>query len=196
MNAVEWIRRGAVVGALLGTLAMSGCAHHLASWIVETRDKQGARSLEAAHYKDAAHAFQLALKIDPDNQPARDGYVESQADLAETFYQGSQFQDALAVLDDAQKIDPQNVRIAGLIADVNNARLKSGIVHSNFPAYKETTDSLLKSYAELHADETEVNYRLKRFGYTYDTADLTGTITPESGSGPSTGSSSSLLPIP
>lgn len=155
---------------------MGGCAHGLSGWIVNTRDQQGARSLESQRFKDAAHAFHLALQIAPDDTRAREGFVEAESDLAETYYQNSQFQEALATLEQAKKVDPLNVRIAGLAADISGARLKSEIVESNYSKYRTAIESLLKGYQDIKVPETEVAYRLKRFGYTYDTADLTKAI--------------------
>ncbi len=47
---------------------------------------------------------------------------------------------------------------------------------SNFPAYKLTGASLQRQYAQLRDLDREILLSLKRFDYTYDTADLGAAI--------------------
>jgi len=170
---------GRVLVALVIGLALFliiGGAPGLAHWIVAVRDHQGDLSLEGQHFGDAARAYHLALAIDPNDARARAGYVQAETSLAATMSERSLFVDALNALRLAARQDPQNVRIAGLIADISNARLRSEIVRSNFPAYRPMTADIEHAYEHLQAEHAEVIAHLKRFGYTYDTTDLTRAI--------------------
>ena len=62
---------------------------------------------------------------------------------------------------------------AGLLIDIQSARVKREIVRSNYASYEATTNALLTGYDALHPHELEVMDRLKKFSYSYDIADLT-----------------------
>ena len=63
-------------------LSTTGCATSIAQWIVRTRDHQGDVALAHRNYADASNAYQLALKIDPHDEHARDGLVGVQTPQA------------------------------------------------------------------------------------------------------------------
>ncbi len=154
---------------LLGT---SGCATTIANWIVQQRNHQGDLALSHRNYPDASVAYQLALKIDPRNAHAREGLVDVQIRLAQTFYAASRFDDAINALAVASRFEPNNDRVAGVRNEIEQAEVKRDIVVSNFPSYKLTGASLQRQYAQLKTLNQEILLALKRFDYTYDTADL------------------------
>src|SRR5665213_1623874 len=53
-------------------LGTTGCATTVAQWIVKERNHQGDVALARGSYPDASVAYQLALKIDPENKHARE----------------------------------------------------------------------------------------------------------------------------
>ena len=173
--------RSFVAIASLGSMAlMAGCGSSLESWIVSTRNHQGDLALDGRHYKEAVLAYRLALQVDPADEHAKSGFVEAEGDLAETLFAQSHDVDvygsALIELAAAAKVDPQNVRIAGLRTDVANAELREKLVESNYPPYEAAAHSLATSYQNLRNTNNEILYRLNRFGHTFDTTDLTTAI--------------------
>ncbi len=164
-----------LVCALL-PLGTTGCASSVASWIVRTRNHQGDLALAHGNFPDASVAYQLALKIEPENQHARDGLTKVQLRLAQKDFAASLFDNALDALSVAAKYSPRDERVLAMRAQIEQAQIKRDIVLSNYPAYKLTGTSLRRSYAQLKAQAQQISNALKRFDYTYDTADLSAAI--------------------
>ena len=158
------------------SLGTSGCASSVAQWIVKERNHQGDIALRNRSYPDASVAYQLALKIDPANKHARDGLTNVQIRLAQTFFAASKFDDAIAALAVASHYSPADDRVQSLRSEIEQAEIKRDIVVSNYPLYKVTAASLQRAYAQLKTQNIEILQALKRFDYTYDTADLTAAI--------------------
>lgn len=163
-------------GLALASLMLSGCAGSVEHWIVNTRVHQGDVALERGNPRDAELAYQLALKVNPKDPRARAGLVESAGQLTQTLYANGDFEDALATLDEGLNVDPTSVRLAGLKATIEDAKLKREIVISNYPTYKEAGVTIQKAYEQLDASNKQILASLKRFSYTYDTSDLTSAI--------------------
>jgi tetratricopeptide (TPR) repeat protein len=163
---------------LLGcvVLAQTGCAGAVESWIVRTRDNQGDRALRQGNLKEAALAYRLALEVNPQDPHARTGSVSVRLALAEIAYRNGKLEDALSELAVAEKIDPKNPNVVDLREQLSEARLKREIVLSNYPTYKATGQELIRAYAQLKAADQEIINGLKRFGYSYDTTDLSKAI--------------------
>ena len=157
-------------------LGTTGCASAVAGWIVHARNHQGDVSLDHKNYPDASIAYQLALKIDPSNEHARSGLTAVQIRLAESFFAASKFEDAIAALALASRFSPGNERVAGLKAEIEQAQIKRDIVVSNYPQFKVTGTGIQRAYAQLKNQDTVILTALKRFDYTYDTADLSAAI--------------------
>ena len=157
-------------------LGTSGCASSVAQWIVKTRNHQGDVALSHKNYPDASIAYQLALKIDSTNVHARAGLTAVQIRLAETYFAASKFEDAIAALALASKFSPGNERVVGLKAEIEQAQIKRDIVVSNYPQYKVTATGIQRAYTQLKNQDAEILLALKRFDYTYDTADLSAAI--------------------
>ena len=157
-------------------LGTTGCASSAARWIVQTRNHQGDIALAHGNFPDASVAYQLALKIDPDNQHARDGLTTVQLHLAQRDFAASLFDNALDALSVAAKYSPRDERVLAVRAQIEQAQIKRDIVLSNYPAYKLTGTSIRRSYAQLKAQAQQISNALKRFDYTYDTADLSAAI--------------------
>lgn len=162
--------------AAAAILALSGCAGNVERWIVNTRVHQGDVALERGNARDAELAYRLALRVDPKDERARAGLVESAGLLAQSLYASGDFEDALATLEEGLKVDPASVRLAGLKSTLDDAKLKREIVISNYPTYKEAGVAIQKAYEQLDATNKTILANLKRFSYTYDTADLTTAI--------------------
>jgi len=154
----------------------SGCATTIAQWIVKERNHQGDLALRNGNYPDASVAYQLALKVDSTNKHARTGLTNVQVRLAQTFFAASKFDDAIAALAVASHYSPSDDRVQSLRSEIEQAEIKRDIVVSNFPLYKVTGASIQRSYAQLKTQNSEILLALKRFDYTYDTADLTAAI--------------------
>ncbi|HZO94482.1 MAG TPA: hypothetical protein VFB22_12045 [Candidatus Baltobacteraceae bacterium] len=154
------------------TLGTSGCATTIARWIVTQRNHQGDVALSHKNFPDASVAYQLALKIDPRNTHAREGLVTVQVRLAQTFYAASRFDDAIVALNVAERYAPNNDRVESVRNEIEQAEVKRDIVVSNFPSYKLTGTSLQRQYAQLRLLDQQILLSLRRFDYTYDTADL------------------------
>ncbi len=157
-------------------LGTTGCATTVAQWIVKERNHQGDVALARGSYPDASVAYQLALKIDPENKHARDGLTVVQIRLARTFFAASKFDNAIDALAVAGHYSPSDDRVQSLRSEIEQAEIKRDIVVSNFPLYKVTGVSLQRAYTQLKTQNAEILLALKRFDYTYDTADLAAAI--------------------
>jgi tetratricopeptide (TPR) repeat protein len=157
-------------------LGTSGCASSVAHWIVRMRNHQGDVSLANRNFPDASVAYQLALKIEPTNAHARAGLTAVQIRLAETYFAASKFEDAIAALALASRFSPNDDRVQGLRAEIEQAQIKRDIVVSNYPQYKVTATGIQRAYAQLRTEDAEILAALRRFDYTYDTADLSAAI--------------------
>ncbi len=162
-----------VLAALFG---LTGCAGSVENWIVTTRVNQGDVALSRGSLHEAETAYRLALRVSPHNVRARAGFSQVSAAIAEVDYRKGDFDDAVATINEAQKYDPQSVRLQALRTQIDDARLKREIVISNYPTYEAAGLQLQTAYGLLN-DQTKAILRgLKRFGYTYDSQDLTKAI--------------------
>jgi tetratricopeptide (TPR) repeat protein len=157
-------------------IALGGCAGPVERWIVSTRIHQGELALAHENAKDAVQSYQLALKVDPQDESARAGFVEASADLAQEQYTKGAFEDALVTIDDGLKYDPSSVRLAALKGQIEDAKLKREIVISNYPTFKEAGIQIQHAYQQLDVSNKQILAGLKRFSYTYDPEDLTAAI--------------------
>jgi tetratricopeptide (TPR) repeat protein len=157
-------------------LALNGCAGSIQNWIVNTRVHQGDIALERGNVRDAELSFRLALRVNPHDPRARAGFVRASADLAQALYTHGDFEDGLVTIREGLKYDPSSVRLAGLKATIDDAKLKREIVISNYPTYKAAGIELAHAYAALGVANKSILVNLKRFSYSYDTADLTAAI--------------------
>lgn len=175
---VARIVRAAVLLLACATLPLgaSGCAPSIASWIVKERNQQGDIALRRGNYPDASVAYQLALKLDPVNVHARTGLTNVQIRLAQTLFAASRFDEAVEALSVAARFTPGDDRVATLHNEIVQAQIKRDIVVSNYPLYKVTGASLRRSYTQLKTQNQAILAALKRFDYTYDTADLSAAI--------------------
>ena len=163
------ILRSLAALACAACLVTTGCASSVARWIVETRDRQGETALAAGNYADALTAYELALKVDPQDPVARAGLAKVQIGLAHEYFVASKFENALTALAVAEKYAPQDVRIANLRDQVQQARLQREIVLTNFPAYSDSIAQLRRAYDGLRARDAVILAELKAFNYTFDT---------------------------
>lgn len=157
-------------------LATSGCATSIAHWIVRERNHQGDVALAHRNFPDASVAYQLALQIDRTNEHAREGLVLVQLRLAQTFFAASKFDDAIDALAVASRYSPTDDRVQSLRSEIEQAEIKRDIVVSNYPSYKVTGASIQRAYTQLKTQNSEILLALRRFDYTYDTADLSAAI--------------------
>ena len=157
-------------------MLLGGCAGPVEHWIVDTRIHQGDVALQRGNVKDAQLSYSLALRIDPANERARAGFVESSADLAQAQYSKGAFDDALATIASGLKYDPSSVRLAALHGQIEDAKLKREIVISNYPTYKDAGVQIQHAYQQLDTVNKTILASLKRFSYTYDTDELTAAI--------------------
>jgi tetratricopeptide (TPR) repeat protein len=157
-------------------MLITGCAGPIERWIVDTRIHQGEVALARGNVKDAQLSYSLALKLDPTDNRARAGFVESSADLAQLQYSKGTFDDALETIASGLRYDPSSVRLAALHGQIEDAKLKREIVISNYPTYKEAGLQLQHAYQQLNMTNKTILANLKRFAYTYDTDDLTAAI--------------------
>jgi predicted negative regulator of RcsB-dependent stress response len=165
-----------VLASTVLPLATTGCASGVAHWIVRMRNHQGDVSLANKNFPDASVAYQLALKIGPTDTHARAGLTAVQIRLAETLFSASKFEDALAALAVAARYAPGDDRVIGLRNEIEQAQIKRDIVVSNYPQYQVTGRGLQRAYVQLRASDAQLIAALKRFDYTYDTADLSAAI--------------------
>lgn len=163
-------------GTLALLMALAGCAGPLERWIVDTRIHQGDVALQHGNVKDAQLSYSLALKVDPANDRARAGFVESSADLAQEQYSKGAFDDALVTITSGLKYDPASVRLAALRSQIEDAKLKREIVISNYPTYRDSGIQIQHAYQQLDVMNKTILANLKRFSYTYDTDTLTAAI--------------------
>jgi hypothetical protein len=154
-------------------LATTGCASSIAAWIVQTRNHQGDVALAHQNDADASVAYQLALRIDPQDDHARTGLVAVQARIAQKFFAASRFDDAVAALAVANKYAAGDERIEALRAQIEQAEIKRDIVVSNYPAYKEAGASIRRSLVQVRDQTAQIAIALRRFDYTYDSSELT-----------------------
>jgi len=170
------IRRTLTILAACAALALGGCAGPVERWIVDTRVHQGDDALARGNVGDAELSYRLALKVDQNDERARQGFVSAAAALAQVQFEKGDFDAAAATLDDASPYDPQSVRLIALHAAIENAKLKREIVIGNYPTYQLAGRQLQKAYLELNDANKVILKDLKRFDYTYDTQDLTKAI--------------------
>lgn len=161
---------------LLALALTTGCAGTVEHWIVNTRVNQGDVALEHGSLHEAETAYRLALRVNPHDPRARTGFARVSADIAEADFRRGDFDDASATLNDAQKYDPQNVRLQALRSQLEDARLKREIVISNYPTYQAAGLQIQTAYGTLGQQTKAILTGLKRFNYTYDTQDLTKAI--------------------
>lgn len=165
-----------MVVVVVAAITLGGCAGPIRHWIVATRVHQGDVAMRDGALRDAVLAYRLALKVDPRDRRARDGFVAASAAIAHVLYTHGDFEDALATIRTALRYDPQSVRLQALRNAVEEAKLKQEIVISNYPTYRQAGADIQTSYAELGAVDKAILHSLHRFAYTYDTADLTAAI--------------------
>lgn len=157
----------------LAGLSLTGCAGSIERWIVNARVHQGDVALEHGNVSDAESSYRLALRVDPNDERARSGFIQAAGTHAHQEYASGRFEDALATIDGALRFDPNSVRLSALKATIDQARIKREIVISNYPTYREAGVQLQSAYKQLNLANAQILTSLKRFGYTYDTTDLT-----------------------
>jgi tetratricopeptide (TPR) repeat protein len=162
--------------AACAAFVLGGCAGPVEHWIVNARVHQGKVALQRGNVKDALLSYRLALRVDPTDERARAGFVQTSADFAQDLYAKGDFEDALATIADGVKYDPSSVRLEALKGQIEDAKLKREIVISNYPTYKDAGLALAHAYTRLSVTDKEILAGLKRFSYTYDTDDLTAAI--------------------
>lgn len=162
--------------AVCAALLLSGCAGSIEHWIVNTRVHQGDVALARGDARDARLAYQLALRVNRRDPRARAGYVEAAADLAQLEYAKGGFDDALATVDEALAVDPESVRLAALKATIEQAKLQREIVISNYPTYRAAGLEIQRAYQQLNTTNALLLRSLRRFGYTFNAAELTAAI--------------------
>lgn len=165
-----------IVAALFGVALLSGCAGSIERWIVNTRVHQGDVALARGNARDAELSYRLALRVDSKDARARAGFVEAAADLAQREYTKGSFDDALATVDEGLAVDSQSVRLAALKSTIDQAKLEREIVLSNYPTYRVTGLEIQRAYQQLNLNNALLLRNLKRFGYTFDTTELTSAI--------------------
>jgi tetratricopeptide (TPR) repeat protein len=174
VNRLNRLRLFACAAALIA--ALEGCAGTVEHWIVNTRVNQGDVALQRGSLSEAETAYRLALRVNPRDPRARAGFSQVSAAIAEADYRKGDFDDAMAVLSEAQKYDPQSVRLQALRSQIEDARLKREIVISNYPTYERAGLQLQDAYSTLNVQTKSILRSLKRFSYTYDAQDLTRAI--------------------
>ncbi|HEV3090767.1 MAG TPA: hypothetical protein VGX91_04900 [Candidatus Cybelea sp.] len=162
--------------ALCASLALGGCASSIERWIVETRVHQGDVALVRGDARDAELAYRLALRVDAGDERARTGFVQAAAELARQQFSKGNFDDALATVDGGLALSPQSAPLAALKATIDQAKLKREIVVSNYPTYHATALEMQHAYQQLGPADALLLRDLRRFGYTFDTDDLTSAI--------------------
>jgi tetratricopeptide (TPR) repeat protein len=157
-------------------LACTGCAGSVQRWIVNARVHQGEVALDDGNVRDAELSYRLALRVDPTDVRARSGFVRAAAGLAQALYAKGDFDDALATIGEGLAIDPESLRLAALKTTIEQARFKREIAISNYPTYRESGLQIARAYAQLDATNKLLLKSLQRFGYTFDSNDLTDAI--------------------
>src|SRR5215469_4161686 len=112
------------ISSIALALVLGGCAGPIQQWVVDTRVNQGDVALERGNPRDAELAYRLALKIDPTDERARAGIIESSYALAQVQYSKGDFEGSLATIDEGLKADPTSVRLSALHAEIEDAKLK------------------------------------------------------------------------
>ncbi|HEY5257580.1 MAG TPA: tetratricopeptide repeat protein [Candidatus Baltobacteraceae bacterium] len=163
-------------GAVLGLIVLAGCAGPVQRWIVDARVHQGDAALQHQNVQDAESAYQLALRVDPTDVRARQGFVAAAAAYAQVQFEKGELSEALATLDEAAKYDPASVRVQALRAAIAQGQLNREIVISNYPTYSTTGQQIEKAFVDLNVSNKTIVKRLQRFNYTYDTQDLSKAI--------------------
>jgi hypothetical protein len=169
-----FIFRGLV--AAFGIAALTSCAGPIERWIVNTRVHQGDVALVRGDARDAALSYRLALRVDPRDAKARTGFVQAAAALARLEYGKGDFDDALVTVDGGLAVDSQSAPLAALEATIDQAKLRREIVLTNYPTYRAAGLELQRAYTQLNAINALLLRSLKRFGYTFDTEQLTAAI--------------------
>ncbi|HYL26962.1 MAG TPA: tetratricopeptide repeat protein [Candidatus Nitrosotalea sp.] len=162
--------------ALAAAVALAGCAGSIERWIVHTRVHQGDVALARGDALDAELAYRLALRVDANNPEARAGFVDAAAALARLEYSKGSFEDALETVNRGLAIDPQSARLAALKATIEQAKLQREIVLSNYPTYHAAALEIQRAYQQLNVTNALLLKNLRRFGYTFDTTELTAAI--------------------
>ena len=162
--------------ASLAALTLTGCAGPIERWIVNTRVHQGDAALAHGNARDAELAYRLALRVNPQDPAARSGYVQSASELARSEYTKGGFEDALETVNSGLAVDPQSAVLAALKARIEQAKLQREIVVTNYPTYRATGLELQRAYQQLNAVNALLLRSLRRFGYTFDSEDLTAAI--------------------
>lgn len=155
---------------------LEGCASTLEHWIVNTRVNQGDVAFQNGHLQEAETAYRLALRVNPKDARARLGFSQVAAALADAEYRKGDFEDAAAILNEAERYDPQSVRLQALRTQIQQARIDREIVSSNYPTYERAGLQMQDAYGSLNVQTKTIVRHLKRFSYTYDTQDLTRAI--------------------
>jgi hypothetical protein len=170
--------RTLVFALAAGSLAVttSGCASSVSRWIVETRNHQGDLALQHLNDTDASVAYQLALRVDPQNVHAKTGLVAVQRRIAGKLFQASKFDEAVAALQIAAHYAPGDDRIAALQGQIEQAEIKRDIVVSNYPAYRETGASIRRQVDGIAQSSKQLALTLRRFDYTFDSNELSDAI--------------------
>jgi tetratricopeptide (TPR) repeat protein len=164
------------VAALCAALVLSGCAGSIERWIVNTRVHQGDAALAQGSVRDASTSYRLALRVDPNDSRAQAGFVKAAAELARLEFSRGSFDDALATVDGGLAVDPQSAALAALKATIDQAKLKREIVVSNYPTFRAAGLEIARAYQQLDATNALLRRDLRRFGYTFDTDELTAAI--------------------
>lgn len=162
--------------SILALASLTACAGPIQHWVVDTRVNQGDIALERGNPRDAELAYRLALKVDPADERARAGIIESSYALAQVQYSKGDFEGSLATIAEGLKADPSSVRLSALHAEIEEAKLKREIVISNYPTYKAAGTQITAAYESLNASNKSILKSLKQFSYTYNTDDLTAAI--------------------
>ena len=79
-------------------------------------------------------------------------------------------------MDAGLAVDPQSVRLAALKATIDQAKLQREIVLSNYPTYRAAVLEIQRAYQQLNVTNALLLRNLRRFGYTFDTDELTNAI--------------------
>lgn len=167
------LRLVGALGAAVLALGTAGCGSTISHWIVDQRNHQGDIALVHRNDTDAAAAFQLALKIDPRNAHAKVGLVTAETRLATQLFALSRFEEAVALLQVAEKYAPGDPRVQALQSQVQQAEIKRDIVVSNYPAYREVGASIRRQVDGFAVSTKQISGTLQRFDYTYDSNELT-----------------------
>lgn len=164
------------ISSLMLLVALASCAGPVEQWVVNTRVHQGQVALARGNVMDAQLSYSLALRIDPTDERARAGFVQTSAEFSQELYSKGDFEDALAAIADGLKYDPSSVRLQALKGQIEDAKLKREIVISNYPTYKDAGLQIQHAYQQLGVADKAILASLKRFSYTYDPDELTAAI--------------------